>query len=306
MMFDAVCKMAERAPRSVESLTLQSILRIAAIVRMPGIYKSEDHASTNALFRMLWDVMAIEDDEGCAIIKRIGKASGLPDADLTKGFTKGGITNFDDTKRNSTSDIGIEVGDTFLFVACDSSDATEDVAAGGSMATIVVHSLKDDGGPILIGGMPTAFALMRNGDIFWSTLTQADDDAAKDVIYGMVATFSVVLTQCIAACRPGTWVLREMVSAKMAGADSPKIPRSHQRPRWIVVSDEERARYFRSNDGDADGERRQIAAHPRRAHYRLVGFHEDGSRRYTWVRACWVGPQEATMRGARYRVELDL
>ena len=33
---------------------------------------------------------------------------------------------------------------------------------------------------------------------------------------------------------------------------------------------------------------------------------EDGSRKYTWVRSCWVGSTEAEIRGQRYRVELDL
>jgi hypothetical protein len=49
-----------------------------------------------------------------------------------------------------------------------------------------------------------------------------------------------------------------------------------------------------------------VTPHARRAHYRHIGENDDGTKKYTWVRACWVGSTEAEIRVQKYRVELEL
>lgn len=114
--------------------------------------------------------------------------------------------------------------------------------------------------------------------------------------------------QCVQATQPGTWIVSDLGSERRAEKfkDSKIIPRSHQRRRWIVITDQERRRSFRESVANEGGEDRSVTPHARRAHYRHVGENEDGSKRYTWVRACWVGSTEAEIRGQRYRVELEL
>lgn len=103
---------------------------------------------------------------------------------------------------------------------------------------------------------------------------------------------------------PGNWVVRrEHVKARPVQMG--KVPRSDQRPRYIVVADREIERVIRDPNEANKG---TVKPHRRRAHTHLLK-----SERFTWkrgervfVKAAWVGPQQAEYGGERYRVCLDL
>lgn len=104
---------------------------------------------------------------------------------------------------------------------------------------------------------------------------------------------------------PSRWIIkREDVMARPVYPHGP-IPRAHQRPRYIVVSDKEIERVIRDPNPANVG---TVRPHRRRAHSHLLK-----SERFTWkrgqrvfVKACWVGPESAEYGGERYSVCLDL
>lgn len=103
---------------------------------------------------------------------------------------------------------------------------------------------------------------------------------------------------------PGNWIVkRENVTARPV--QKGRVPRSDQRPRYIVVSDKEIERVIRDPNPANVG---TVRPHRRRAHSHLLK-----SERFTWkrgqrvfVKACWVGPETAEYGGERYSVCLDL
>ena len=291
MMFDAMCRAAEaRMP------VLAPKLRHASLIRMPGLY-SEDLLALRDDFRMIWKTVAIEDDESCVLIERSGVSERIPVAGEPSFHTA-----IDRSNRVMTSEIGLRAGDAF------------DVA---------VTSLYDDGSPLTcyvkdaVMGRDV-YVDGKNQGTVWGcgAITVASGHEARlSVLDGntkafrhawesLVRDMAVALTQCALCARPGRWVLREVCASPRDPGASKKIPRSHQRDRWLSITDEERVRYFRSDEREPTG--RHPIAHARRAHYRHIGENDDGTKKYTWVRACWVGSTEAEIRGQKYRVELEL
>lgn len=103
---------------------------------------------------------------------------------------------------------------------------------------------------------------------------------------------------------PSNWVVkRENITARPVPKGA--IPRSDQRPRYIVVSNDEIHRVIRDPNPENAG---TVKPHRRRAHSKLLK-----SEKFTWkrgqrifVKACWVGPEQAEYGGERYKVCLDL
>lgn len=304
MMFDAMCRIAERA--GIAHLTNR--LRYASLVvlgesHLAGWADVKPDATT--LFRLPWKATAIEDSMSCVLLERVGQttmealsAEVAPHGVRSK-LAVGGEVRKD--RRVTTADVGLEAGDMFYVamaqVAETHSVVTSATAVFGGSNENLEHMWAFQGVNLAIEyqGRVSTHSLGMDSKCYWESVRELTNQL-------IVATW-----QCVVATQPGSWVLRKVV-AKESDGKSPKIPRSHQRPTWIVISDDERRRSFRSDDNQASGaaDRHAKAAHPRRAHYRHVGNREDGGRRYTWVRSCWVGSTEARIRGGRYRVEVDL
>lgn len=121
-----------------------------------------------------------------------------------------------------------------------------------------------------------------------------------------IRAFIVALRQVMLVNHPGNWIVKAKSEERTRRAKKgPAIARSHERARYLLISDEERIRHFRQ---DQNGEKRKSpTAHARRAHLRKVGVNEETGRKvYTKVKASWIGSREATIDGVRYEVQLDL
>lgn len=301
MMFDAMCRLAERA----EMGRLISRLRYASLLVL-GESKNAGWADVPGdsvtLFRLPWKATAIEDSLSCVLMERIGTTTIRKVSQGPKGWigvvsdvgTTGGI-------RDTTADVGLEDGDTFFVAMAATLDGVSSVVAGAAVFGGLTTSMEH-----VWAFQDVSVAAEVEGKVHRRRVGM-DDPGYWPMTRELTSQLVVATWQCVVATQPGSWVLRK-VDAKVSPEGSPKIPRSHQRPTWVVISDAERKRVFRERDPEfvgTEGEHSARAAHPRRAHYRCVGEHE-GKRRYTWVRACWVGSNEAEIRGGRYRVEVDL
>jgi hypothetical protein len=148
----------------------------------------------------------------------------------------------------------------------------------------------------------------------WTEITTERRNALAECA---INDFRFCYSAATAACRPTNWIVRQVPTERQEVAiaraeNGKKIPRSGDRNKWLLITDEERVRYFREREpvaaavSSSGHDRQEVTPHPRRAHHRHIGTNEDGSKRHTWVRACWVGSRETEIRGARYRVELEL
>lgn len=92
-------------------------------------------------------------------------------------------------------------------------------------------------------------------------------------------------------------------------SNAPKIPRSHERPRYLLLRPHEiRERLGISDEQHEKDKRASPNPHPRRKHYRT--FRSD---RYVKVQgktitipATWIGKSEGEVRGRKYKVMLDM
>lgn len=315
MKFDVMAKMVERhVPEFIPTM------RVASLIEAPT-YNPETMASTNMQeeFRLPWNAVFIEDSQSGVLIQRRGRM-------INEG--NGWRPDPDKEKRWTTADIGIERMDLFRFGVVFSKGAFKNVdlpADSGLFAEMFVEEVVawDGSGATFAKGdhrPGTQIRWVMGGIMFVvgdRTLelipgTDGFDSSSRSLVDNVMAA----LSQCCMVTRPSNWIVKRVPTASEAQAiarranHAVKVPRSHERDRWLLITDAERARAFREPaaigvSGDAR-EHRDVAPHPRRAHYRHIGTNEDGSKRHTWVRACWVGSKEAEIRGARYRVELDL
>lgn len=312
MMFDKMCKAAER---DSGCSWLKSSLGYASLVEYGESKNAEWSIDRGpSLFRLPWKAVAIEDSMGCVLLERAGFIDGyrLP-APRTKHEMAWavGCPEPDEMVRNTTADVGLRCGDVFRFAFAQNTSLHDTSLI--VMCRVVFAGTRDDivddeGQPFFHYGFSGVRRIILNGGSVdaedmpqWSPVTHSIEmEALRQII---VATW-----QCVTITQPGTWIAKECASEVRAEHHrcGKKIARSHQRERYIILTDAERRRYFRESTKHEGGEDRTVTPHARRAHYRHVGQNEDGTKRYTWVRACWVGSTEAEIRGQRYRVELGL
>lgn len=147
-------------------------------------------------------------------------------------------------------------------------------------------------------------ALDKRGDGELRSVGEFDEKPVQNLtqlIYG----FGVAALELINS--PTRWIVkREQIQAMPIRPG--KIPRSAERPRYILVSHDEIERVIRDPNPANEGVFKDRRPHRRRAHSKLLS-----SEKFTWkrgqrvhVKACWVGPEQAEYGGERYTVCLDL
>lgn len=109
---------------------------------------------------------------------------------------------------------------------------------------------------------------------------------------------------------PATFIVEETPLCSRSGNPNNTIRRSEGRPHYIVLKPREiRRRFLTVNEHEPDDEeRRKVAPHERRGHYRRLQSErfKAARGRVLWVNAMWVGPSEVVRGTNRYRVRLDL
>lgn len=290
--FDVMCRLAEQDGGHP---WLSSCLRYASLVDMGPFIQNAGWESDNThLFRLPWKAVCLEDALSCCFLERCGTIG---------GSAYGAIP--DRAKRIASSDVGLEKGDCFRFAFAQSDSGLEQMVVaecvyGGR------QQARPDGKEPMVWGADTLEIVSRSDGV--PSRSRIDRSSPRFVeVFGALVTQIIVATwQCVNVTQPGRWLLADIEGEKREKLfrQAKKIPRSHQRRKWLLITDEERRRVFRH---DYERERdSSVTPHARRAHYRHIGENEDGTRRYTWVRSCWVGSTEAEIRGQRYRVELNL
>lgn len=276
---------------------LTTALKTAALIRMPAYDVTKASKRLDTEFRLPWNCVVMEDNESAVLLRRDGR---MVEDKSANGWRHDGSTRF------GTKDIGLEVGDLFIVGATDHRETHK-----GRGRVIFIQ--------IWVQGIVTGEFNKVN---WWChRACVCDLDANKKMVFEhgepafeaitkqwLPQQVVVAMNQCVIATSPSNWIVRHVPSNKQQRlidkrAVGPRIQREHERDHWLLITDAERRRYFRTNRGPGD---REVAPHPRRGHYRHIGENEDGTRRHTWVRSCWVGSTEAEIRGGRYRVEIDL
>ena len=299
--FDTMCSLAESgAAKCLIATSLTRRLRYAALLRVSAATGDMPYATAASDFRMIWKCMALSiDDCLCVCVERAGRVDA---AELHKPQALVALRLQKD-KRCTTADTGLHPGDAFT-VAIGQRLRTPDAHKALLCATLIVAG---NGQFVVAGDM--CFVLEKNGRRDHMHIGPAHADWSRHQARVLNA-FRYAAQICIEAAQPSRWVLREVVSSRQRDPQGPKIPRSTDRPRWITITDKERAKYFHRRKDEEDEQPREPGApkqpHPRRAHWRVLGQHPDGTDHKTWVKACWVGSIYAEIRGAKYQVELDL
>lgn len=313
--FDAMCHFLEHT-KSHESIDrFRPMLRYVSLVEYPKSTPPEFYTDESlSLFRLPWKAVAIEDPISCVVIERCGYSNIIVGhSDESNRAT----TDEDDYEsirsprndaRVSTRDVGLLMGDCFNFAITVNGEVRgKPLAMFGRFAFGGRNTGTTVDGRYLEDGLWTKIifdvAPITNDPKKWDRYSPPVHSDVREVSAQHIMT---ALWQCVVMTRPSKWILRHDV--KPSHKEPKKIPRSHQRPHWIVISDAERARAFRdpTDRVPVTDEKRHVTAHPRRAHYRKIGTNDDGTAKLTWVRSCWVGSIEAEIRGSRYRVELDI
>lgn len=298
MKFDTMCRLAERDPCQK---WLRDKLRVAALVDMGQAHRADWKPGHEELFRLPWVAVAMEDDVSCCFLQRQGRVASKDIADAGK---KNVPIYYD---RTTTKDVGLLPGDAFWFAIAQQGDGVN--APRGTESLITYQAVMFSGfakdahlGFALWGARMTVWHDGQVKTIFLPPEQQ------KLVDKEAVGQITVALWQAVRMTQPGTWLCKDTASESRAqtGLTTKKIPRSHQRERWLVITDEQRQKVQHASAKDASQERAQPAAHPRRAHYRRIGTLDNGKPKLTWVRACWVGSPEVEIRGGRYRIETDM
>ena len=143
--------------------------------------------------------------------------------------------------------------------------------------------------------------MRRDGEI---GIGDYDDDAdrGKQMRDLMASSFKTAIRCFNQIAVPSNWIV-ERINEKARPVQKRCIARSDQRPRYIVLSDEEMKRKIRTPSGESFDR----ASHRRRAHLALLKSERYKHKRgqYVKVSACWVGPQEYRERGEIYKVLID-
>lgn len=314
MMFDAMCRAAEAiGGRFEQQMRMASLLvseRSESLVPKEGDARVEAINRWETQFRTLWPYMVVDWGRAAVFISRLG-CSRAPVREWVEDW--GSLVRPNDVDQGSrigTGSIGIESGDVFLVAK------TTESPDGHTYTGIAEIAIGPKRGPEYVHGTytrPDRFWLAVE-DRFGMTVGSTADlwrflgqERVESMVQELQVAWIGATLRLLDAADAGNWILSKGRENERDPTTSKKIPRSHQRRHYIVISDAERRRVFRESPSAPDaGERASVTPHARRAHYRHIGENEDGSKRYTWVRACWVGSIEAEIRGAKYRVELDL
>ena len=295
--------------------SLAAMLRYSSLIEVPVEFEQASFGLDIASdLRLPWKSVAVETTvlaEGtvvpmAVVVERIGTVASIawqnypltgpvPHAALVFG-------GMDRNRRSGTSDCGIEDGDCFRWastVRLPARDQNVDVTfwcprvavqGGGDSARMLIDMTQCQMAEHYAGRPPV---------VRFPTNTEARDSRGD---FWRAIRLATLVSQ------PSNWIVKR-VPGRAERRNAERSTGEAVRDRWLLITNKERERWFRESAREldaGDGNRREIASHPRRAHYRHIGQNDDGTRKYTWVRACWVGSTEAEIRGQRYRVELEL
>jgi hypothetical protein len=120
------------------------------------------------------------------------------------------------------------------------------------------------------------------------------------------STIEMMLTHVIGAltmlASPSHHIVIES-PRRVRPSDSPKIPRSHERPRCILIKPNEVHKIYK-HTGDESATLRTIAPHARRGYSKTLRAERygDNKGKVIHVRPTWVGPGEWETAGRKYRI----
>jgi len=233
-----------------------------------------------------FEVIAMEDDQGCIILRPMDTgARGLKNmycaVEYRYVFDKG---------------MRVEMMRNGIIGKMDYTDKARKVypELPGSDAS------SDNSNWCMAVGMNMPQIIVTNGK------PQYDPTPMHEQMQDFHRNVSIAIFEVAEINRPNKWVVKKE-TIKARPIQKGKIPRSDQRPRYVLVTDEELSRVLREpNPENSPIDRRP---HRRRRHLRFLQserYSEEKRFKHTVVEACWVGPQQAEYSGERYTVCLDL
>lgn len=278
MIFDKVCKLAERnAPEYAQDVLARAVLFDLREQSLPQI---NDQDVIEGFFTP-FPVVSIEINNWLNVLVNVDEQH------------EPGLCNTESVNISCCCQWGPEVQD-IRYLIVHGTLARLDME-GNTMFPL----LRDDAvimhvdrrcRPVKYGDFKTIAAAYRQ--------EKPDAKSLEDITAGWIR-YALAALHLINS--PKMWVLKSVPNEKLVrqAAKGRKIPRSHARARYILISDKDREKHF-SVEGQTSRATLKTG-HPRRAHWRRLS-----KDKMTRVRACWVGPEETSIEGVRYRVQLDL
>jgi hypothetical protein len=300
VLFDRLCGFVERNMPSLEPS-----LRHAKLFWWPGKaqdlpkqWEPEEIEFLRENFFLPFPIVAVEDSISCVLLEDVEK----------------------DQRGLGTPRRFIECLNISEALVTDSAEAQERPEDTGKWLDVVQH-------------------IQEKGDVTFITLGRGHFEkttAVSRLVRGSIIACCMVTKEGVATIQPGSWMwtfaercaLRNFSTAieevitfntpnrfvvevspavKKRTPHSPKIPRSHDRPKYTLLTKTEVQRVLEVESND-ENDRRHPSAHWRRRHYRTFRSEKFvGMKGKTIVvPACWVGPTEKQVGTKIYKVRIDL
>ena len=331
MMFDKLCRVADlHAGIDKTAYRLRSDLKCAALFDLRGLDRNEDvrwidHKEMFELVAFPFPIVALEDSTNLIVLHSVpldwpGIVSPEDMAELDvleyERSYSGGLTariaaNFE-RQHNAIARAELAM----------EARSPRQPGLRGTLLAFWLFDMRLGSTWTLLGGIMIPTGVGEHGELGsafgFTTWVRFDHDgrtAAPHAPANLDACAQLTMNDLCYALRelwyvqqPKRWIVR--VTPKIlngrATEDRPKIARSHQRPRYIVVSDRELVRYIGNDPPEGEG-RKLKAGHRRRGHWRLLESPRFRFKRgrSIWTRPTWVGPKEGVRGGEHYEVLVE-
>lgn len=324
MLFDRLCGIVEK---QYPNAALQRLLRAARIFEFPGRIHEKAEARdwvgfggsefVMENFFLPFPVVAIEDTASCIVLaddQPNQKGLNCPRVAIEIMDMRAPIEEFGLSRDNVEHREKWEAAAHNSDMPLGASSVTVTKLLGGREATAEERAQKPGGTGLVFEGVSDISFLATTDhmliDPVRARFTLRQSGIEREHGLAAIANAVAALEEVMYFNTPNHFVVERSPARVRQGKRSklaPLIPRSEERPSYILLKAHEIRQRFGIPDGPVN-ERKAPTPHARRRHYRTLS-----SDRYTTrqgevivVSASWVGPTEGTYKGRGYRVCLDL
>lgn len=291
MLFDKLCGVVERHLPHLRDAVQQSRLFLFQAKPhevLPEAFKREEMEALWDNFALPFDAVAIEDPCTCTVLT--------------------------DKVPNQTG-----FGDDRLWIDIIDGDPERAKTAFPKDETEAARGIPKDGLLVTWGVIKSDWPWQPNSKLFWNVGVLGGafilGDRCEDVTEEVSASENrrTVSRNPITACEevmyfnaPNRFIVEATPERVRDGRSAPKIPRSHERPMFTLLTPDEVRKIIPRQEHV--GSHASPAPHERRRHLRTLRsdrFVNMQGRTIT-IPASWVGPTEATVGRKLYKVRIDL
>lgn len=321
MLFDRLCKASEVLGENWD--LLRKYLKIAALFDLRGLEKEKEiaYADQEEVFETVgfpFSVVCLEDRNSLVMLSALDAAHIYEKVRVNgkvEAYKKEMDRIQDTTFRNLSQGIwapkpGLEKK-TIAFGVFEGQGSNSIFLQGGFFPAL--RPTREDSNLLGIGGAIQLFAAEA-----FQNWEHRHVPSSKDKLFGMqrdsillqgmANTVGFALRELWYIQQPGRWVVRVSKTTKDRHKPKPgQIRRSHQRTRYIVVSDKELPRFIGPESVPLGERRKLLHGHRRRGHWKRLQSPRFRFKKgkVVWTRPTWVGPKEGVRGREHYEVLVE-